>query len=225
MGNSFGNKGDLSLEQIADTAGAKLNVQFAAFGLSETMGKLVGNLAEDFRTKLVAAKAQHDLALQAKVAKDASRAELVNGLSQVCAVLYAPQSAVTDSQLASLGFAPRRSGSVRPKIAQRVTGLVAVPNGIDGVILTFDRALNPRSTTFQIFASGDQGATWAMVATSNRTRVTVPLAPGTPTAYRVVAQASGAPSLPSLPVSVYGATPPAEANPVVLKLKKGGKAA
>ena len=194
--------------QAALSEGGKGN----PFGISDLQVAALTSGGTGLNGAILAQKAAIVAERQATQQKAVSRKGLVDALSSAAATAYA--STATDTQLASLGLPPRRTGTSRPKASVQPTALLAVPNANGTVKLSWARGDNRYGMTFLLETSGD-GVEWSFLRSTQRVSETVAgFAPGTAAWFRVTAATSTTTSLPSAPVAVYA---PASA-PVQLRL-------
>ncbi len=207
MSNDFSAK---TAEQLL-AAGNQIStvITSALNGYGVTAGELTALTGAD--TALNAAiNAQFNAKAAEKAAtqtKKTDRLATLAAIQAISATVYA-NPAVTNTMLAAIGFAPRRSGSGTPAVPVTPTSLVATPFAAGTVKLTWNRNGNASGIVFLIEWSTD-GTTWQFLKSTTRISYTANgFAPGVQAWFRVTATTSTATSVPTSSVSVYAPAPP-----------------
>ena len=214
--NRFTSKSDAALATAANVAAAVLekNPKYAV--PKETAADL-GAAGSEMGTLIDAAKTARDAAAAATLAKASGREATIGALNAEAAIVYS--NGTSDADLQALGFSPRSGGS-RPTMPSAALGLTATVLEGGAIRAEWKRNGNRPSAIFQVERSLDAGATWAIVASTTRTKASLTgYAPGVPVWLRVTTTNSVGTSLPSNVAGVYVGETPARADaPVELKL-------
>lgn len=171
------------------------------YALTAPIATSLSDAAEAYATALAEQETARAAFVEAVAAKTDLRASALELFAAYLNVVYAAPT-VTDTDIASLGLAPR-SSTRSAVVPQQPLGLVATPNPAGTVFLSWERNGNPYSVQFVIEAKVGTGE-WEIAAMTTKAKITLEnYVPGQEASFRVYAQKNELESSPSNVAVIY----------------------
>jgi hypothetical protein len=205
--NNFKTLSQTDALAVANQFSAAITANPTTYGLTAANATAFAEDLTKYNNAISASDLANAAAKSATQDKSDAKFDLMDSLASFAKIAYA-HPGITSGDLAAAGLAiPATPGATVP---QTPTSLVASPSADGDVLLTWNRSGNRYGVSFAVQVRGETGD-WSVVAvvTAAKARLSG-FTPGVAKWFRVVAVNKGVESTPSLEVSVYHDSAPAE---------------